>query len=216
MLCRKCNTATNILKLLLYLLFLLPVICKGQDVQAEHAPWEVSAQGYLYLLNSEKNYLNPIFTADKNLLHLEARYNYEEIKTASAFAGVNMVFGKKKQSVITPMAGIAFGETTGIIPALEIYMPGKLLEFYSEIEYFISTKKAYKNFFFNWSELGVNITDNAITGITAQVESNYEEKMIFDKGLYASYTLKNLTLSGYYFNPFATNYFFIAGVNFSF
>ncbi|MCK7523659.1 MAG: hypothetical protein MZV64_41485 [Ignavibacteriales bacterium] len=61
----------------------------------------------------------PIFTADKGKLHLEARYNYEDLKTASAWVGYNVFGGDEFEYFITPMVGGAFGRTNGIAPGLE-------------------------------------------------------------------------------------------------
>ncbi len=162
------------------------------------------------------NYVNPILTVDHNKLHVEARYNYEEYNTASAFAGLNIFLGKSNQFTVTPMAGLAFGKTTGVIPALEIIKTGKAFDFYSESEYFISLKSDYKNFFFNWSELGTNLTDDWITGVSLQFEGSPIDKSKWDTGLYSAYTFKYLTLSAYYFNPVSNKSFAIAGLSINF
>src|SRR6185503_2129469 len=73
------------------------VICSeicvvGQTAQSapgsEPEPWSFSASVYTYLLPDEGNYAQPTFTVDHdNGLHLEARYNYEDLKTGSLWAG---------------------------------------------------------------------------------------------------------------------------------
>ena len=49
--------------------------------------WEFSASGYTYFVPEDSNFLQPTFTADRDWLHLEARYNYEALDTGSAFVG---------------------------------------------------------------------------------------------------------------------------------
>ena len=44
--------------------------------------WSFYASLYTYLVPDSRDYVNPIFTADHNWLHLEARYNYEALKPA--------------------------------------------------------------------------------------------------------------------------------------
>src|SRR5580765_1112778 len=81
--------------------------------------WSFSASGYYYFLPGE-NTANLIGYADHQSLHLEARYNYEDMKTASAFGGWRFETGKNFQFAATPMVGFAVGNTDGFIPALEL------------------------------------------------------------------------------------------------
>ena len=56
--------------------------------------WEFSLSTFTYLDQHARDYANPIFTADRDWLHLEARYNYEELKTGSVWLGWNFSTGK--------------------------------------------------------------------------------------------------------------------------
>ncbi len=80
-----------------------------------------------------------IITADHQWLHLEARYNYENLHTGSLWAGYNFTAGKTLQLAVTPMIGGVFGRTTGIAPGCEFSLTYKKLSFSSSNEYVFDT-----------------------------------------------------------------------------
>ena len=45
------------------------------------ATWSFSASVYGYLVPDSRDYVQPTFAADRDWLHLEARYNYEDLET---------------------------------------------------------------------------------------------------------------------------------------
>ena len=57
-------------------------------------PWEYSLTVDGYIIEGEDGYASPTFTADRGWLHLEARYNYENFRTGSLWAGYNFSWGK--------------------------------------------------------------------------------------------------------------------------
>jgi hypothetical protein len=63
------------------------------EVAAETAEgeWECFLFTSTYLVQHGRDYVNPILVADRGWLHLEARYNYESIKTGSLWLGYNSV-----------------------------------------------------------------------------------------------------------------------------
>ena len=90
----------------------------------------------------------PIFRADREHLHLEARYNYEDLKTFSGWAGYNFTGDKKIEYVITPMVGIVTGNSNGMSPGLEFTFVKNKFELYSESEYFVDFGKSENNFLY--------------------------------------------------------------------
>lgn len=83
---------------------------------AEEKIWAFSLSAYTYLLPNGHDYVQPTFTADRDWLHLEARYNYEDLDTGSAWVGYNFSGGKRLAWEFTPMLGGVLGDTTGIAP----------------------------------------------------------------------------------------------------
>jgi hypothetical protein len=59
------------------------------DTERSETKWEFSLSTFTYLDQHGRDYANPTFTADRDWLHLEARYNYEELKTGSVWLGWN-------------------------------------------------------------------------------------------------------------------------------
>jgi hypothetical protein len=82
--------------------------------------WEWGPSVLLYILRDEADFLQPTLTADRGALHLEARYNYEDRETGSAFVGWNLSFGEELKLGLTPMLGGVFGRMNGIAPALTL------------------------------------------------------------------------------------------------
>ena len=63
------------------------------DGGTEH--WSFAASAYTYFLPEADDYVQPTLTADRGRLHLEARYNYESMKTGSAWVGVTFGGGSR-------------------------------------------------------------------------------------------------------------------------
>jgi hypothetical protein len=126
--------------------------------QAEKLPsssdeWTFFLGAYGYLGAGEPAYGSSTLSADHNWLHLEARYNYENLKTGSLWTGYNFVVGHKLVFQVTPMFGVVFGKTTGIAPGYELSLTYKRFELYSEGEYVCNTKDKRDTFFYSWNEL---------------------------------------------------------------
>jgi hypothetical protein len=104
---------------------------------ADAPSWSVRASAAAYLLPDDDNFVQPTVAADLDALHLEARYTYEDRRSASAFVGWNLALGTTVTLDLTPMFGIVSGNTEGIVPALEAGLAWRRLELYSEGEYVI-------------------------------------------------------------------------------
>jgi hypothetical protein len=106
------------------------------DPEKNETKWEFSLSTFTYLAQHARDYVNPNFTADHDWLHLEARYNYEELKTGSVWLGYNFSTGKKLKLEVTPMLGGVFGDITGIAPGYTITIRYKSIELSTQAEYF--------------------------------------------------------------------------------
>src|SRR5262245_41723314 len=60
----------------------------------EQKSWAFGASIYGYIVPESQDYVQPTITADHGLWHFEARYNYEQLKTGSIWAGCNFGAGK--------------------------------------------------------------------------------------------------------------------------
>src|SRR5262245_12954585 len=84
--------------------------------EAPAKAWSLSAMIYGYIVPNDSDYAQPTVTADRGGLHLEARYNYEDRHTGSAWVGYNLAFGEELTLELTPMLGGVFGDTNGVAP----------------------------------------------------------------------------------------------------
>ena len=117
---------------------------------------------------SDGDYVNPNFTADRDWVHLEARYNYEELKTGSVWFGYNFSTGEKLKFDVTPMLGGVFGDITGIAPGYTITVRYRSIELATQAEYFFDAGTSAGDFFYSWSELSASPVDWFRVGIVVE------------------------------------------------
>ena len=132
--------------------------------------WAFSALVDGYYVPGEQGYVDPIFTADRRWVHLEARYNYEDLRTGSLWFGYNFNFGSEKTLTLTltPMVGGVFGRTDGIAPGLEASLTYKKLNFWVGNEYVFDIRDSSGNYFYTWPQLTYSPTDWLRVGFVAQ------------------------------------------------
>src|SRR5256886_16744351 len=84
--------------------------------EVDEKAWSFSASVSTYIVPNDQEYVQPTLTADRGWLHLETRYNYENLETGSAWVGYNFSGGKKLEWEFTPMLGGGFRDTDGSVP----------------------------------------------------------------------------------------------------
>jgi hypothetical protein len=151
----------------------------------------------------------PIITADNTNLHIEARYNYEDLKTFSGWVGYNFFGGEELEYLITPMIGSAVGRTIGIAPGLEFTFSYVGIELYSESEYLFDFESKENNFFYNWTDFTYSPLDWLWFGISGQITKVYETEVETDRGLILGAEYKNFQITGYFYNVFTDDAFFM-------
>ena len=162
--------------------------------------WSFTAYAYAYIVPDSRDYLQPTFTADHGWLHLEARYNYEDLETGSAWVGYNFGGGEKLAWEFIPMLGGVFGDTTGIAPGYKGSLSWWKLELYSEGEYVVDTDNSSDSFFYNWSELTLAPLDWFRFGLVTQRTRAYEADRDIQRGLLLGFSYKWLDLTTCLFN----------------
>ena len=204
--------------LLFFSLLLFPLSSIAQDAPADSAKaaWAFSSSAYYYLVPDEKNTLSLIGYADHKSLHFEGRYNYEDHKTGSLFAGWRFEGGSKFVFGATPMIGLVFGNTNGTGAGLELDAAYGIFDFYSETEYIVDFSGTENNFLYTWGEIGVSPFDRFRTGISYQRTKLYQTQFDVQRGLFAEYQLWKFTLGAYYFDPFSSSQYAIASLSFDF
>jgi hypothetical protein len=170
----------------------------GEELRKE---WEYSLTVYAYRIRDDRDYLQPTFTADRDWLHLEARYNYEDHDTGSAWVGYNFSIGDKIKLEATPMLGVVVGQTAAVAPGLKASLTWWKLELYTEYEYIVVPADHNENFSYTWSELTIAPWEWLSVGLVVQRTKVYDTEFDSQRGFLARVFIKSLEITFAYFNP---------------
>jgi len=168
---------------------------------ADEPTWSFSASALTYVVPDDRNFVQPTFAADRDWLHLEARYNYEALDTGSAWLGYNFSGGTALAWEFTPMIGGVFGDTTGVAPGYKGSLTWRKLEFYSEGEYVFDTGSSSDSFLYNWSELTLAPVEWFRFGLVTQRTRVYKADRDIQRGLLAGFSFKDVSVTAYALNP---------------
>ncbi len=170
-------------------------------IEDELKKWAFSASIMGYIVPESRDYVQPTITADRGWLHVETRYNYENLETASAWLGYNFSGGSKVAWEVTPMLGAVFGDATGIAPGLKGSLSWWKLELYSEDEYVFDSSHSSGSFFYNWSELTFAPVEWFRVGIVTQRTRAYQTDRDIQRGFLVGLSYRKLSFTTYVFNP---------------
>ena len=188
-------------------------------VSAEDAvgsKWSFSIATFTYVVPDDHAYVQPTISADRDWLHLEARYNYEALETGSAWVGWNFSGGEKLAWEFTPMVGGVFGDLTGLAPGYRGSLNWWKLELYSEGEYVYDTGRSSDSFFYNWSELTLAPVDWFRFGLVTQRTRTYETDRDVQRGLLVGFSWRKVDLTTYIFNPDESRPIWVVAVGLNF
>jgi hypothetical protein len=168
---------------------------------ASKTPWAYSLTVDGYVVPHGQSYVDPVFTADREWLHLEARYNYEDLRTGSLWAGYNFSVGKKLVLNVTPMIGGVFGRTTGIAPDCEMSLTYKQVEFSMSNEYVFDTSNHSGSFYYSWPQLTYSPLDWFRVGLVAEHTKALHTSLEVQRGFLVGFSHKKWEFTTYVFNP---------------
>jgi len=172
----------------------------AQDaISSPEKTWNFSIEANNYFFPGEYILL-PVFRADKNKLHLEARYNYEDLETFSGWVGYNFNGGNNVTYTLTPMMGGVVGNSNGIAVGMEATVGFKAFEFYTELENLFDFNTKDNNFFYAWTDISYSPTDWLWVGLSGQRTRLYETDLDIQRGLFVGAGLKNWELTTYVYN----------------
>lgn len=163
-------------------------------------PWAYSLTVDGYVIPHGQSYADPVFTADRNWLHLETRYNYENLRTGSLWAGYNFSAGKNLVLDVTPMIGGVFGRTNGIAPGCEASLTYKKVELSISNEYVFDTTSKSGNFYYSWPQLTYSPTDWLRVGLVAQHTKAFQTELNVQRGFLVGFSHKKWEFTTYIFN----------------
>ncbi len=148
-------------------------------------------------------------------MYAELRYNYEDLKTLSLYAGKTFTGGSVFQYSFTPMVGYCIGQFTGLSLATNAEAEWKDFYVSTQTQYSIGTKKDMANFFFSWSEAGYNVFRNFFAGLAVQYTRQQGVNDI-EPGFVTGFNFKNISTPLYVFSPFQPGRFIVLGFNYEY
>lgn len=165
------------------------------------APWVCNLTVDGYIVPHHTSYGNPVFTANRDWLHLEGRYNSEDLDTGSLWVGYNFSVGKKLQFDATPMIGGVFGRTTGIAPGLEATLTYKKVELLVSNEYVFDTTHKSGNVYETWVTLTYSPTEWLRAGAVTEKSAAFQTGIEVQRGFLVGVSHKQWEFTTYIFNP---------------
>jgi hypothetical protein len=162
--------------------------------------WSFSLAASGYIVPNDRSYASPIFTADRQRLHLETRYNDEDKETASLWVGYNLSAGSKLVFEATPMLGGVFGNTSGVAPGGRLSLTYKRVRLSSEVEYVFDIVDSHKSFLYSWNELVYSATDWFHAGLVSQRTRAYHTSLDVQRGVSVGFSHKKVDFTTYVFN----------------
>jgi hypothetical protein len=200
-----------------------PILCQetpssvsATSPAASKDPWDFNLTTQGYIIPNGTSYVDPDFSADRSWLHLEARYNNENLRTGSVWVGYNFTAGKKLVLDVTPMIGGVFGRTTGIAPGCEASLTYKKLEISITNEYVFDTKSKSGDFYNTWPQLTYSPWDWLQVGLMANRTRAFQTSLDVQRGFFVGMTHKNLESTVYVFNVGFTDPSVVLEVGWSF
>jgi hypothetical protein len=170
-----------------------------QEDNSDRKEWIFTASTYVYAVPHSQVYANPNLTADRGRLHLEARYNYESLETASVWVGYKFSCGEKLVFEVTPMVGGVFGKLNGVAPGYLSSLTYKKFDVTSQGELVITGNRD-NNFFYTWTELGYSPVSWFRGGLVIQRTKAYETPFDIQRGVMAGFSYKKMEIGTYVFN----------------
>ena len=177
-----------------------PGSASGTPSGASANPWTFNLTIDGYVIPNGTSYVDPDFSADRSWLHLEARYNNENLRTGSVWVGYNFTAGKKLVLDVTPMIGGVFGRTTGIAPGCEASLTYKRLEVSITNEYVFDTKSKSGDFYNTWPQLTYSPRDWLQVGLVASRTRAFQTSLDVQRGFLVGVTHKNWESTVFVFN----------------
>jgi hypothetical protein len=171
---------------------------------------------YDYLGKSVTNAFVPILHVENAKgWHAEMRYNYEEWKAFSFYAGKSYSGGRDFSWTITPLIGVVAGRFKGGSAALNVDGEFKKFFFSAQSQYTVASTKENDNFFYNWSELGYTLSEHFYGGLTVQY-TRQSCNLKTEPGLMAGVRFNNLSFPCYLFSPGGALRYVVLGIDYEF
>ena len=179
-------------------------------------PTSVAVTGYYYSMRDEPDFGVGVATVDHGPWHFETRYNYEAHNAASAFVGWTFSGGDAVTFEVTPIVGALFAAGRGFIPGVEASVAWGPLDAYIEAEYVDDRNQPGTRYTYAWAEIGWRPAEWLRLGLASQHTNTVDTGRDIQRGIFAQFTVKRVTLSVYAFNPDSGSRYIITSLGASF
>jgi hypothetical protein len=181
-------------------LIVMAVTLGATATESTRAAWKLGLELNAFFELGERAYLAPIASFDRGPLHLEARYNYEDLRTGTFLAGWGLRLGGEDTFLrVVPLLGGAVGESAGILPGLEVEAQWWRLSYWLELEYLFNLKDSSSSFFYTWSEVNLELTSFLWVGGSWQRFKQAHSDRELDVGPMIGAGVGPVSLSFYYY-----------------
>ena len=182
--------------------------------QEKERAWAFTAAALLYA-DADPTFLLPIVTADRHALHLEARWNYEDLETFSGWVGWTFETGDSLHLAVTPMLGGVVGRSDGIAPGVELTLGWRAFELYTESELVIPLDDQ-DGYLYTWTQLTWSPTERLGVGLSGQRLRSAGSERTIDFGPMGTLQAGPIGLEAYVYNPFSSDAFTVLGASVAF
>ena len=179
-------------------------------------PWRMAVNLYGYVVPDQPDFAMAVLPVDFRRLHLEVRYNYEAVGSASGFVGASAGWGDRVKLTVTPMFGGVAGQARGLVPAVRLTLAWWKLDLSSESEFVVDLDDRDASFFYQWAELGLSPMAWLRVGAAVQRSRVIVTPLDIQRGLFASVTIRFVTVTLYEFNAGWTTPTWVGAVGLSF
>lgn len=175
---------------------------EGQADEADEADERAfSASLYTYFLPADQDdYAQPTLAADTGDWHVEARYNYEALRTGSLWTGPSFSVGEQVVLDVNLLFGGVFGEARGFAPGFLLTLSWWKLELYSEGEYLFDVASRDDWYFYTWSELTIAPLDWLWLGMVVQRTRAYQSELELQRGVLLGVSYEEFYFTAHVFN----------------
>jgi hypothetical protein len=177
-------------------------ICPGK---AGASSWTFDASAFVFDPPRDEAFVSPILAADRGALHLEARWNYEDLNTGSVFIGRTIEFDGGVVGHVVPVIGFVVGATDGIAPGMNLEIGWRRFSFTSETEIVLDLHDADANFLYTWLEGTFDTFGGLSLGFAGQRSKPVDTALDVQRGPMVSFARGPGWLGFYWFNPDRTD-----------
>lgn len=168
---------------------------------------------YTYYATGLGLYMIPVAAVDVNNWHFEARYNYEDVRTVSVWAGPTFEWSGDVPGYVAPLGGLVVGNTTGVALGLETETTFDVFSLYAEAEYVVVPSDRTSDYFYLWADLTATLWEQVLVGLTVQRLREVHQDVVISPGAFAGATIGIVTPKLYAFGVASDEPYFMLSID---